>query len=390
MKRNRYILPLGALMAVLALGAVVMMVRASADDMLYQAAELLAGTEEGYAAGEMLLETPEKRVSGDFQMWGRRNVGPEGQPAFRLEMLKEGADEPAIAVGDGFQVWIWNPDKNTVYVGTHEELKAKKAELMEEFEPGDIERPPYDEADMPQTPEEAVDKLLEYFTAERVNVNGEDVAGTAAEKLRLVPIPEQMPEEFRANGGLLYIWLRVSDNAPLAMEYAESAVGSGKVALSQLLLAGEEKPLPDGVIDSETFSFEIPAEAEVVRLADLEPPESLTTEEASALADFDVLSPTELPAAARLAGINEVRGAIVQRYSLPDGKSFTIAQGAADAADTPGENGEIVAVRGGDGLLFSDEGGQRSLLTWSEGDVTFWVGGDLTPSDALALAESLK
>ena len=52
MKRNRYILPLGALMAVLALGAVVMMVRASADDMLYKAAELLAGSEEGYAAGE--------------------------------------------------------------------------------------------------------------------------------------------------------------------------------------------------------------------------------------------------------------------------------------------------------------------------------------------------
>jgi hypothetical protein len=375
-------------MAVLALGAVVMMVRASADDMLYKAAELLAGSEEGYAAGEMWLETPEKRVSGDFQMWGRRNAGPEGQPAFRLEMLKEGESEPAVAVSDGSQVWIWNPEKNTVYVGTHEELKAKKAELMEEFEPGDFERPQYDEAEMPQTPEEAVDKMLEYFTAERFG--GEDVAGTAAEKLRLVPIPEQMPEEFRANGGLLYIWLRVSDNAPLAMEYAESAVGSGKVALSELLLAGEENPLPEGVIDSETFTFEIPAGAEVVRLADLEPPESLTTEEASALADFDVLSPAELPAAARLAGINEVRGAIVQRYSLPDGKSFTVAQGAADAADTPGDNGEIVAVRGGEGLLFSDEDGQRSLLTWSEGDVTFWVGGDLTPSEALALAESLK
>jgi hypothetical protein len=367
-----------------------MMVRANADDMLHQAAVLMAESEEGYAAGEMWLETPEKRVSGSFEVWGRRNAGPEGQPAFRLEMLKEDEDEPAIAVSDGFQVWIWNPEKNTVYVGTHEELKAKKAELMEEFEPGDFERPQYNEEDMPQTPEEAVDKLLEYFTADRINVSGEDVAGTAAEKLRLVPIPEQMPEEFRANGGLLYIWLRVSDNAPLAVEYADSAVGAGKVTMSQVLLASEENPLPAGVIDSETFTFEIPAEAEVVRLADLEPPESLTTEEASALVDFDVLSPTELPAAARLAGINEVRGAIVQRYSLPDGKSFTVAQGAADAADTPDENGEIVAVRGGDGLLFSDEDGQRSLLTWSEGDVTFWVGGDLTPSEALALAESLK
>ena len=388
MKRSRYILPLGIFMAVLALGAVVMMVRANADDMLHQAAVLMAESEEGYAAGEMWLETPEKRVSGSFEMWGRRNAGPEGQPAFRLEMLKEGENEPAIAVSDGTQVWIWNPEKNSVYVGTHEELKAKKAELAEEFEQDDFERPQFNEEDMPQTPEEAVDKLLEYFTAERFG--SEDVAGTAAEKLRLVPIPEQMPEEFRANGGLLYIWLRVSDNAPLAVEYAESAVGAGKVTMSQVLLASEENPLPAGVIDSETFTFDIPAEAEVVRLADLETPESLTTEEASALADFDVLSPAELPAAARLAGINEVRGAIVQRYRLPDGKSFTVAQGAADAAEAPGENGEIVTVRGGEGLLFSDEDGQRSLLTWSEGDVTFWIGGDLTASEALALAESLN
>ena len=41
MKQNRYLIPLGSLLAVLALGALVMMVRASADDMLYQAAEYL-------------------------------------------------------------------------------------------------------------------------------------------------------------------------------------------------------------------------------------------------------------------------------------------------------------------------------------------------------------
>jgi len=226
---------------------------------------------------------------------------------------------------------------------------------------------------------------LEYFTAER---NGnEDVEGAAANKLRLIPDPEQMPEEFRANGGLLYIWLRASDNAPLAVEYADGAVGAGKVTLSRLELADEDHPMPEGIFDESTFTFEIPAGAEVVRLADLEPPEPLTAEEVQNSA---ALLPAYLPAAARLEGINEVRGAIVQRYRLPDGENFTIAQGAASAATAPGENGEPVTVRGGDGLLFSDDDGQRTLLTWSEGDVTFWVGGDLTADEALAIAESLR
>jgi hypothetical protein len=47
-------------------------------------------------------------------------------------------------------------------------------------------------------------------------------------------------------------------------------------------------------------------------------------------------------------------------------------------------------VRGVSGQLFTDDAGQRSLLTWSEGDVTFWIGGDLTAEEALAVAESLR
>ena len=143
-------------------------------------------------------------------------------------------------------------------------------------------------------------------------------------------------------------------------------------------------------IPDDVFTFAIPQGAEVVNLADMEPPASLTEEEAAKVADFAVLSPTDLPAAARLEGINEVRGAIVQRYRLPDGESFTVAQGAASAADAPGDNGEAVTLRGTDGLLFSDDDGQRTLLTWSEGDVSFWVGGDLTADEALGIAESLR
>ena len=381
MKRSRYLVPLGALLAVFALGAVVMMVRANADDMLHQAARLMADVQDGHAVIKMEVQMPEETSSGTVEVWGRRDAGPDGEPAFRVEVLQTSKAEAAgmVAVGDGTQVWIWNPGKNTVYVGTREEMEARKAELAEEFAQSDAERPQFDEEDMPETPEEAVDKLLAYFTAERSG--SEDVAGTAANMLRLIPIPEAVPEEMRANGGLLNVWLRAADNAPLAAEYTGGAVGYAKATATLL-------ELDQGIAD-ELFTFEIPQGAEVVKLADLEPPD-LSPEEAAAAADFDVLQPGELPAAARLAGITEVRGAIVQRYRLPDGQDFTIAQGAAGAAEAPGENGEAVTVRGADGLLFSDDDGQRTLLTWTEGDVTFWVGGDLTADEALGIAESLQ
>lgn len=381
MKRNRYLLPLGALAAVLALGAVVLMVRANADDMLHQAARLLADATDGHAIVEVQIETPEKDTSGSVEVWGQRDFGPDGEPAFRLEVLESSKEEAAgmIAVGDGTQIWIYKPDENIVYVGTREELEAKMAEHEGEFEHDAYEHPEFNPEDRPETPEEAVDKLLEYFTAER---NGsEDVAGTSANKLRLIPIPEAMPEEFRANGGLLNIWLRAGDNAPLSAEYTGGAVGYAKATTTLLEL--------NQGIDPGTFTFEIPAGAEVKNLADLEPP-TLTAEEAAQIADFPVLSPAELPAAARLEGISEMRGAIVQRYRLPDGESFTIAQGAAGAADAPSESGEPLTIRGVDGLLYSDDDGQRTLLTWSEGDVTFWVGGDLSADEALGVAESLQ
>jgi outer membrane lipoprotein-sorting protein len=382
MKRNRYILPLGALLAVLALGAVVVMVRANADDMLHQAARLMADAQTGHAVIKLQVTMPDESASGTVEVWGQRDAGPDGEPAFHVKVLESDKTEAQgmVAVSDGGKVWIWKPTEKKVYVGTHDELKAKMAEHKEGFEYGDIDRPVYSEENMPQTPEEAVDKLLEYFKAERNG--GEEVAGTAAEKLHLVPKPEQMPEEFRANGGSVYVWLRSSDHAPLAAEYLGGAVGYAKFTVTSLEL--------DEALPKDIFTFEIPEGAEVIRLAEIDPPASLTVEEAANAADFQVLWPAELPAEARLAGTNEVRGAIVQHYRLADGASFTIAQGAADAAETPGEDGQIVAVRAGEGRIFSSEDGRRTLLTWTEGEVTFWVGGDLTPAEALAIAESLN
>ena len=72
------------------------------------------------------------------------------------------------------------------------------------------------------------------------------------------------------------------------------------------------------------------------------------------------------------------------------GGSFTVAQGASDAAPVPGVGEQAVEVRGLSGKLYAAEDGGRVLLSWSDGDLFYSVAGDLSPEQALAIAESLK
>ena len=384
---RKFIFPLGALIAVIALAAVVMIVRANADDLLHRSARLQADATDGHAVVTFTVDAPDMSENGTVEVWGRKDAGPNGEPAFRLEVLQSSKEEAAglIAVGDGTQVWLWRPAENTVYVGTLEELKAKMREHAAAHDFGgeyalDGDHPDWQEGDHPQTPEEAVDKLLEYVTAEMAGT--EAIAGEPADHLRLIPIPEKMPDELRANGGLLHLWLRDADGAPLAVEYSDGAVGSAKVTAADVQI--------NQGVDDALFTFEIPDGAQVVQLADLEPP-ALSAEEAAKIENFAVLTPSRLPSAARLDDTVEIRGAVVQRYRLPDGSDFTIAQGVADAGRTPqGSEGEQITVRGVPAMLYGDDSGQRTLLTWSEGDVTFWVGGDLTADQALDIANSLQ
>ena len=382
MTRTRKMIPIGLLLALVALASVVFMVRASADDMLYQSARLLSAATDGHAVLTFELNTPEQSGRGAVELWGMWNAGPNGELAFRLEVLESSLGKGAgmVAVSDGIQFWLWNPEENTVYTGTADEMSAKLAAhagaFEGEFAPGDFDPADYPEIDMPQTPEEAVDRMLEYFKAERAGT--ENVADTAANKLRLLPIAEKMPEALRANGGLLNFWLRASDAAPLGFEYTGGAVGYAKVMATRL-------DLNQG-IDPATFTFSIPEGAEVVNVAELAP-EPRALDEAAAASPL--LAPAALPDGARLLDVVEVRGAIVQRYVTADGGRFTIAQGPAGAADVPAEGATAVTVRGVEGLLFVEESGARVLLTWTAGDASYWIGGDLTSDAALAIAASL-
>ncbi|MCP4361962.1 MAG: hypothetical protein GY796_28460 [Chloroflexi bacterium] len=387
-KNRKNLILLAIVLIIASVGLVAFAMQPSARDMLVDALDTTETITDGHAIAEFEAEMPDESGSGTVEAWGKLDVGPNGEPAFRAEVLEASLGEfvGVTAVSDGTNFWLYNPTQNKVLTGTYEELAVLIADQMEgrdydlpdhaEYE-GD-----WDESDIPETSAEAVDKLLEYFTAER-NGNA-DIGGSRALALRLIPIPEQMPNEVRAAGGYLNVWLRPADRAPLGVELAESVAGYGRIIALEL-------EINQGV-DEALFTFDIPPGTEIIPISDLELPEmeSLSAEDAAAQAEIDLLAPAVLPEGATLVDTAVVRGAIVQQYSLPEGNSFTVAQGKTEANMTPDDGGEAVNVRGVDGMLFASEEGQRALLAWTENGVQFWVGGDLTPEQAMEIAESME
>jgi outer membrane lipoprotein-sorting protein len=355
----------------------------SAADLLTQAIERMQDVTQGHAVIEIEATTPEQTASATVEMWGRLNADLEGPPAFRVEVLDASKSEAigVIAVSDGRQFWLWRPGLNAVYVATATEIEELIAEKLSEQsyvrEHSDAHEGEHADGTFPQTAEEVVARLLEYFTAERHGTS--EIGGTSAYEVRLVPIAEMMPDEIRLAGGYLNAWIATGDSAPLALEYAEGAAGYVKLSATLLEL--------DTELDNTLFEFTIPDGAEIVKLVDLA---ALAMAESTAPPEFETLSPTELPSGATLVDASSIRGAFVQRYSLPDGKSFTVAQGPAGVDLQLAHEGKPVTVRSYDGTLYASDDGARTMLAWSEGDVDFWVGGDISADEAFAVAESLR
>ena len=378
------------LLVLVSVGLAAFALQPSAADLLTQSIETLQTITDGHAVVDFEVTTPQQSGSGTVEVWGMLDAGPNGEPAFRVDVLETSLEMGAgvTAVGNGTNFWLYNPDENKVITGTYEEAAAMLKEraanadfagaMPHEFD-GEGDPGPMDH---PQTPEEAVAKLLEYFDAERVGLTSEDVAGVGAYQVRLIPIPEQMPEQVRAVGGLINVWIAAESKAPLAAEYTGGNMGSGRVTATTL-------EFNQGV-DPAVFTFDIPDGAEVVTLDELAAEMDAKMAEMNTAVDFQPLTPTDLPADANLVETTTVRGTAVQRYSLPDGGSFTVAQGPAVFDSVPEGTETAVTVRGVDGLLVSDQNGGRTLLTWTEGDMSFWIGSDLTGDQALAIAESLQ
>lgn len=387
MKRNRKILIFLAALLILGSTAVAAIaLQPSARDLLVEAAELTKTVTDGHAIASFEFDAQGEQGSGTVEVWGKLAMGPNGEPAFRAEVLDASLGEfvGVTAVTDGYHFWLYHPQQNKVLTGTSDELAILLADYMEGKE---FDAPDHDinEEEIPQTAAEAVDKLLTYFTAERQGYG--TLNGARAIALRLIPIPDQMPAEVKAAGGYVNLWLRPDDRAPLGAELAQSSAGYGKITATTL-------DINQGVDDA-LFTFAIPEGAEVIQVADLELPkeEPVSLEEAAAAADMVLLTPTVLPDNATLVDTAVVRGVVVQQYSLPGGAGFTVAQGKATDSFTPADGeGTAVTVRGVPGMVYAQVETEtaRTLLTWTEGDIQFWIGGDLTTEQAMAIAESLQ
>ena len=243
-------------------------------------------------------------------------------------------------------------------------------------------KPEGEEFDHPETSEEAVAKLQEYFTFSKSS--GEQAAGENTTLLKMEPIAEMMPAEFVAVGGFLNLSIGKESNLPLGAAYTASTLGEFNFTVLEFET--------NAGVDQALFTFEVPAGAEVVTFADFEA-SSLTMEEAGQSMGFEILTPGALPDGATLVDIVEVRSALVQRYTFPAGGSFTIAQGSFNGShegDSPSMDSETVEVRGTTGQALLDEEGTKVLLTWIEGEMFISVAGDLTLEQALSIAESLE
>jgi outer membrane lipoprotein-sorting protein len=372
-KRNIWIVGGAVLLLVILVSAFVIM-QPTAKDILIQTIETAKTIENGHAVVNINVDSPEEKASATVEVWGVH--AEDGPGAFRMEVLEtDKADAVgAVIVSDGETVWAYSPAKNTVFTGTVEEAKAAMQEKQPMSDKFDMQ-----EFDHPESAEEAVNKLLEYFEVSRTGT--ETVGNANAYQLELKPIPEQMPAEYTAVGGLLNLWIDQSRSVPMALSYTGGAMG-------EVSITAQELEINQGV-DETLFTFDIPDSAKVVGFADMKP-ESLSLDEAAASAEFDFLTPDVVPAGATLVDVLDVKGMLVQQYTLTDGGSFSIAQGKANEEMKPSTEEQTVEVRGGAGSLFTSEENDKVLLTWTEGEVSFYVAGNLTSEQALAIAESLK
>jgi outer membrane lipoprotein-sorting protein len=399
--KRTIVIVLTVILTLASVGLVAARIIPDADELLARSIETLETIQDGHAVIEVTADIPADlleqmgndlpldSLNGTFEVWAKREAGPNGEPAIRLEVLA--AAQPELvgltAVSDGTQFWLYDPGRNVVVVGQAEDMMAILAHRMAEHEgewAGDeSRRDEFDPetADIPETPEAAVAKFLEYFTAERTG--SDSLAGSDAYRLRLVPIPEQMPEEVRLAGGFVNVWLRTSDQLPVGVEYAEGSAGYGKIVAT---VAEINTGLDDAV-----FTFAIPEGAEIVQATELLAAMEAMNE-ASQGAEIEALSPTAVPDGAVAQEPTQVAGAVVQRFTLPEGNSFFIAQGKGFPIDAPEDatSTEAVTVRGVEGTLFTNDEGTRSLLTWQEGETTFLIGGDVSAEQALVIAESLQ
>ena len=365
---------IGIIIILAALATGIALAQSSVEEILVDTFESMEAITDAHAIVAVEMDSLEKNATATLEMWARR--GEAGPGAFRLVVMEASEEDLVgmVMVSDGESFWAYNPAEGEVIIGTLEEARnwiANKDFEMDEFDPRDYEHP--------EDPESAVAKLLEYFKVEKKNT--EVIGDRSALRLEMVPIPDQMPAEYAAVGGLINLWIDEEGSITLAVEYTGGSVGEFRAT-------GLEVEINSGLED-ELFTFDVPAGVEVVPFVDLEP-KSLSLEGAEDSADFVFLTPSQIPEGATLVDVLEVQDMFIQRYTLMDGGSFTVGQGSSDGAPQPSAEKQPVLVRGITGTMYMADDGGQVLLTWQEGDAFYYIAGNLSADQALKIAESMQ
>ncbi|MCB0009749.1 MAG: hypothetical protein KDE04_24960, partial [Anaerolineales bacterium] len=117
-KRNLIIF-LVLMLSALSVGLVAAELIPTADELMLGAVDTLETVTDGHAVVAFTVEMPEETFNGTVELWGQRELGPNGEPGLRVEVLEapEANLVGTVAVTDGTQFWLYNPTENTVIVG---------------------------------------------------------------------------------------------------------------------------------------------------------------------------------------------------------------------------------------------------------------------------------
>src|SRR5688500_14164622 len=221
----------------------------------------------------------------------------------RVEVVNSSLPRAAgkVAVLDGDKFTAYDPDTNTVYTGSRDEMSdGKMGDMMGMMQGADLDK--------------EIDKVL---NAADIKMAGtEKIAGVDTYKLDVTPKPDaaellDLPPAFQMQAGVLIkdikatLWVDQSRWVPLKMTVAHPNIGEFTYTATDMQL---NQPIEDS-----QFVLQVPPGAKTVDLdakhEQSSQPESMTITEARAVADkegWKLLEPTYLPENATLVEVRSL------------------------------------------------------------------------------------
>ena len=341
------------------------------EEIVAKMQEVEASIENAHAVVEFSVQAQGQDLELAAEMWEK------SPKKFRAEVLEANEDDlvGVVSVTDGQQVWMYSPSENEVLVGN-----------VGEFGMDD----PLNPSQLFEILEEGIQQVLDTCDVELVGK--EDVGGIATYKLAFAPkegeeaeLPIPLPVEGQGT-----LWVEQERWIVLQAHFDGGSVAQGWVRVRSFEFNA-------GVAD-ERFQFEIPPDAHVIDMEDMQP-KPLTLDEARAQAGFTLLVPIYVPGEATLINVFTVNGAFVLHYDHAT-TSFTVMQRLPQETEeleqeligdrlSPGMAEREVAVRDQTATLLTD-GLDNSFLIWTEGDVLITIAGRISQDEIVKVAESLQ